>query len=119
MDILKVVTDYYKRKSGRRNKSLELNFPDTAGISDDVYRDLINMKLVDSSIIKNLNDFKLLQSGWVFDINFIPALFIIKERGYLEMLQDTLPQTEQTEKIFSVIYSYIDEKINIKEKEDF
>lgn len=107
LDILKVVTDYYHQKNRKRNGAIELGLPDTPDISDEVYYDLISEKIVDIKHVKNLNDFKLLQVGWVFDVNFSPTLQRIKTRRYVEMIRDVLPECQKTEDIFTVVHSYL------------
>jgi hypothetical protein len=111
LDIWRVVTDYYRRKDGKRNNSIELGIPDTPGISDDAYNDLIEGKIVEVAHLKNLNDFKLLQIGWIYDINFIPTFQRIKERKYIEMIRDVLPESKKRENVFSVVQSYLNEQI--------
>jgi putative nucleotidyltransferase with HDIG domain len=110
LDIWRVVTDYYQRKDGKRNNSIELGLPDTPGISDDAYNDLIEGKIVEVTHLKNLNDFKLLQIGWVYDINFTPTFQCIKERRYIEMIRDVLPESQKRESLFSVVQSYLNEQ---------
>ncbi len=117
LDILKVVTDYYHRKESKRNKAIELDLPDTPGISETVYQDLINKTIVNADHIKNLNDFKLLQIGWIFDINFEPTLRCIKARRYLEMIRDVLPETDEIWEIFDVIQRHINHHLIEAEKE--
>jgi len=111
LDIWRVVTDYYHRKNGGRNGAIELELPDSAGFSDEVYQDLINKRIVDIKHLQNLNDFKLLQAGWIFDINFAPTFESIKTRHYLEMIRQVLPESEKIGKIFAVIHMYLDEKL--------
>ena len=111
LDIWRVVTDYYNRNDGTKNGAIELGLPDTAGFSDEIYQDLINKRIVDIKHLKNLNDFKLLQIGWIFDINFVPTFQSIKTRHYLDMIRHALPESEKIEKIFNVIQAYLDEKI--------
>ncbi|MBN2090904.1 HD domain-containing protein [candidate division KSB1 bacterium] len=103
LDILKVVTDYYHQNDGKRNGAIGLDLPDTPGISEEVYLDLMDNKIVDIRHVKNLNDFKLLQVGWIFDINFDITIQAIKLRGYLEMLKDVLPKSEKIQMIFEHI----------------
>ena len=43
LDIWKVVIDNYYAQEENRNGTLELDLPDTPGISEEVYNDLINM----------------------------------------------------------------------------
>jgi putative nucleotidyltransferase with HDIG domain len=111
LDIWRVVTHYYSSKNGKKNVAIELGLPDTPWISSDVYKDLIEKKIVHVSHLKNLNDFKLLQVGWVYDINFLQTFQAIQERGYLEMIRAALPKTEKISEIFEIIYAYINEKI--------
>ena len=109
LDIWRVVTDYYHRKDGRRNEAIELGLSDTSGISDEVYQDLINKRIVDVNHVKNLNDFKLLQIGWIFDINFEPTLNSIKSRRYLEMIREVLPESDKIREIFDVTQNHLDQ----------
>ncbi len=111
LDIWRVVTDYYNQNNGKRNSILELSLPDTAGFSDEVYKDMLNKRIVDVKHIKNLNDFKLLQMGWIFDINFAPTFQCMKMRHYLEMIRQVLPESEKIEKVFVIAQSYLDKKI--------
>jgi len=104
LDIWKVVTDYYHREDKERNGAIELDLPDTTGFSEEVYRDLIHKRIVDINHVKNLNDFKLLQIGWIFDINFPPTLQHIRERRYLEMIRDVLPESKEIDDIFEIIH---------------
>ena len=101
VDILKVVTDYYREPDG--NEAIGLNLPDTDGFSDEIYQGLINKQIVEWKCVKNLNDFKLLQIGWVFDINYKPTLDCILEHNYLEKIRDVLPESEKIDEIFRVI----------------
>ena len=111
MDIWRVVTDYYHREEGTRNGALELDLPDSPGFSDDVYEDLINERIVDIRHVRSLNDFKLLQVGWVFDLNFDPTVRLLCARGYLDKIRDVLPASEKIDEIFSAIGSYIDGRL--------
>lgn len=107
LDIWRVVTDYYHQKNGKRNSVIECGLPDTPEISEEVYYDLMNKKIVDVRHVKNLNDFKLLQIGWVFDINFSPTLQRIKTRHYLDMIRDVLPKSKKIKDIFAVAQSFL------------
>jgi len=91
IDIWRVVTEYYRRDGGGRNQAVELDLPDTDDISDAVYEDLMAGRPVRMSELRVLNDFKLLQMGWVFDLNFPRSFEMVRERGYLEAIRDALP----------------------------
>jgi len=107
LDILRVVTTNYQRTDGQRNAALELDLPDTTEISDKVYQDLMNKRIVDITNIRTLNDLKLLQAGWIFDINFSPTLRSIRHRHYMEMIRAVLPESNKITEIFDVIDSVL------------
>ncbi len=107
LDIWKVVLDYYNRSNGGKNTSIELELPDTPEISKEVFDSLMHRQIVYTKHVRNLNDFKLLQAGWIYDINFEPAFRTVRKRGYLESLRKALPDTEQIHEIFKVMDDYM------------
>lgn len=111
LDIWRVVTDYYSQINGKQNVALELELPDTIGISEGVYQDLTNRRIVDIKHVKNLNDFKLLQMGWVFDINFDETFHCIQSRQYIEMIGDVLPKTIEIQNIVKMIQMYLGKQV--------
>ncbi|MBN1144207.1 MAG: HD domain-containing protein [Bacteroidales bacterium] len=106
LDIWKVVTDYYHRRDKGKNGAIELELPNSPGFSDEVIRSLTNMRAVNINDVKNVNDFKLLQVSWVFDLNFRPTMDFLMERRYLELIRQVLPGSEQIDGVFKVIYEY-------------
>ena len=114
LDIWRVVTDYYNRNNGKRNGAIELGLPDTAGFSDEVYQDLMNKRIVDITHLQNLNDFKLLQMGWIFDINFAPTFLCIQSRRYVEKIGDALPKSDKIQKIIDGIQLYLHKRAGQK-----
>lgn len=99
LDIWKVVLDYYYRTGEDKNNAIELDLPDTPGYSDSVMADLRRKTIVNIKHIKNMNDFKLLQMGWIYDINFTPALRKIAEREYLQRIRAVLPPSEAIDEL--------------------
>lgn len=93
VDIWRVVTEYYHRAGNSRNQTIELDLPDVERVSDPVYTSLMKGEVVQMADLKTLSDFKLLQIGWVYDINFPRTFQIVRERGYLEKTRDALPRT--------------------------
>jgi len=113
LDIWWVVTDYYReRAAGKINPGLELNQPDTPGISPAVFERIMNGETVLFADLQNLNDFKLLQVGWVFDVNFAPTLRRLKERGYLDSIRSHLPDDENVNELFDCVNNYIEQRLN-------
>ena len=112
VDIWHVVTDYYRHAHEGRNETLELNLPDVPQVSDAVCRSLLKGDLVQMKDIKTLNDFKLLQMGWIYDINFKRTFEIVKERRYLEQIRKALPEkSTPIDAVYQRALAYLDEKI--------
>lgn len=91
LDIWRVVTDYYHRKDGSPNKTVELGLPDTAQWSPNILNALMERRFARIADMRTLTDFKLLQIGWVFDLNFEESFRILRERNYIESIAETLP----------------------------
>jgi len=91
VDIWRVVTEYYRKAGNNRNRAIELDLPDTDGISAPVYEALMNGRLVQSADLKTLQDFKLLQIGWIYDVNFPGTFQMVREKKYLEAIRQALP----------------------------
>lgn len=107
LDIWKVVLDYYYRKEPDKNNAIELGFPDTPGVSNRVIDALKHQRIVHIDHVQNLNDFKLLQMGWIFDINFEATKRLIKERDYLKKLRDVLPASADIDSVYKKMLLHI------------
>lgn len=97
IDIMGVVSAYYE--SGQKSDFIELDLPDDSACSTGIVDDLFMGKTVDMKKMQTLNDFKLLQLGWVHDLNFPLAARMIDERGYLETIRRSLPASEKIDEL--------------------
>ncbi|MDK2848852.1 MAG: hypothetical protein PWP34_2205 [Desulfuromonadales bacterium] len=64
---------------------------------------MITGRIVDIRHVQNLNDLKLLQVGWVFDLNFPPSYRRLRDQGYLDIIRASLPATETVNRIFAAV----------------
>ncbi len=108
VDIWRVFTDYYRTKDGARSGTIELDLPDTPEISNDACKDLSAGRIVKLESIKTLNDFKVLQMSWIYDINFRRTFQIVRERDYMTMLRDALPESPIVLQAYSTAQSYLE-----------
>jgi len=112
LDIYYTVTRGYKEfKDNPSGFSLALGLPDKPYCTQKVVQQVLNGASIDYSELQTLNDLKLIQLGWVHDINFTPSLKRIKQRKFLEMLTDLLPDTPQIQQVKQNIFAYIEERI--------
>ncbi|MCK4613880.1 MAG: HD domain-containing protein [Thermoplasmata archaeon] len=110
LDILRVVTDYYERRRQKRNPLIELELEDGPGYSTSLVQDILEDRISDSGELRTLNDLKLLQLSWIFDINFLPTLKRVCEKRYLERILKGLPDNSEIREVDSHIRSYIERR---------
>jgi hypothetical protein len=112
VDVFYVVPEYYKQyRENPDGFNLELEFKDVPQYSKQILEDVLRGRLVDYSRLRTLNDMKLLQLGWVYDVNFTATLKRIRQRRFLEQIIDFLPRTEDIEKVKTKIFEYVDSRI--------
>jgi hypothetical protein len=108
VDILRVVTDYYQTAGNARKRSLELGLRDDNRVSDNVYDALMNGRVARMKDLGTLNDFKLLQIGWVYDLNFPRAFQLVLERDYLPKIRRALPaDSARVDEVYERAFAYL------------
>jgi putative nucleotidyltransferase with HDIG domain len=110
LDIFNIVSAYYVNDS-EKSAAVELDLPDTPTVSDKVIKSINEGKMISMQQLQSLNDFKLLQMSWVHDINYQPTFQLIFERDYLQKIRNTLPATEEIDRIYSKLITYLKENI--------
>jgi len=107
LDIWKVVIDYYHERDNFQSSAIELNLPDDPIWSGKIIEAVMNKKIARLEDMKTLNDFKLLQISWVFDLNFAPSFKVVKKRKYLHLIEATLPQSPDIAGAVAMAHSYV------------
>ena len=113
LDIWRLITEYYMVKEQKENKALELELPDKDEISDKVLDAIINKQVVLKESMKTLNDFKLLQIGWIFDLNFNYSIKRLYDKKYLDKIFDTLPENQKVSQVKGIVNDYFRNHIEI------
>jgi hypothetical protein len=112
LDVFYVVTGYYKQyRDNPEEFMVELEFPDEPGYSAELVEDILCGRRIDYSKLRTLNDMRLCQLGWVYDVNFTATLKRIKQRRFLEKIFDFLPETEDIGKVREKIFKYVNSRI--------
>src|SRR4030043_581418 len=99
LDIWRVFIEYYECPEEDRASAVGLVLPDTSEYSEDIISCLYKKQIVSISKVNTLNDFKLLQLSWIYDLNFRTALKLLVEREYIDRITATLLQTEEIYKV--------------------
>lgn len=111
LDIWRIVTEYYCNTQVETNNTLQLDLPDAPEINPQNYHDLLNEKMVDLRNLTTLNDFKLLQIGWIYDLNTQRSFQILHEKKYLDIIFQTLPDTKEIRTIQEKSNQYLQQNI--------
>jgi putative nucleotidyltransferase with HDIG domain len=116
LDIWRLITEYYmikEQNAENKNHALELELPDDDRISDEVFEAIKNQQVVLKESIRTLNDFKLLQIGWLFDLNFDYSVKRVYEKKYLDKIFESLPKNKKVDIIQNVVNNYFEKRIKM------
>lgn len=107
LDIWRVFKDYYASPAEQRASAAGLGLPDIPEYSGSVLSTIRQKRTVGLSKITTLNDFKLLQLSWIFDLNFKPAFALVIQRGVIEDIMETLPDTDDIREAVQSVRNYV------------
>lgn len=90
LDIWRVVINNYNSPDPKNQEVVNLGLEDLGGCSSSALDSILKHQYVKINSIKELNDLKLMQISWVFDLNFPQSVQKVAERGYIDQLASTL-----------------------------
>lgn len=111
LDIWRVFLEHYESPIDERASAAGLGLSDLPGYSEEVLLCIFGRRIAALSSLKTLNDFKLLQLSWIYDLNFKTSLNLLLERNYIEKIVRTLPQTDEIQKVPLFLQEYIDQRL--------
>ena len=106
LDIWRVFLEYYEGPEESRASAVGLGLPDLPGYSEDVLSRIYQKEIISLSDIRSLNDFKLLQLSWIFDLNFRPSFALLAQRDYIRRIAGCLPGTEEMKRAAVFLTEY-------------
>lgn len=112
LDIFNVVIKaYIQHRDEPDSFKLEIELPDEPSCTPEVLEAILTGGRIDYRALKTWNDMKLCILGWVYDVNFVPALRRLKERRHLETIFEFLPDTPDIRKVREKIFAYVNSRI--------
>ena len=84
LDIWRVFIELSERDAADWPSAVGLGLPDTPECSPAVIASLNRREMVRLTSLRTLNDFRLLQLAWIYDLNFAPTLRLVLERSIIE-----------------------------------
>jgi hypothetical protein len=110
LDIWRVVSTHYCSKEGI-GSGVNQDLPDTPGVTQGVVDSLRQRRLVSMALLKNVNDFKLLQIGWVYDVNFPATLALMREGGHLEKIRNSITAGDGVTEVWAGVTAYAEQRL--------
>ncbi len=94
IDVLRVVSEYYTHKKIYPNRHLDMELIDKPGFSKKISKAILDEKIAKCDDVENVNDLKLSQMSWIFDLNHKRSFKMISEKGYIKAIFETLPKND-------------------------
>jgi hypothetical protein len=107
LDIFNLVINYYYNPTKERSAAVGLDLPDIPSFSDEIVNSIHEGKLIGKHKLQSLNDFKLLQMAWIYDVNFQPTSQMIEKRDYLKKIRNTLPASDKIDQIYNLLLNHL------------
>ncbi len=104
LDILNIFVERYKNKN---QKDYIIKLSTEPEINAEIYNKLLKKESINYDKLKTINDLKVMQLGWIYDINFKESLEIIKERGYIEVIYNSMDQSKKADHIYQQLQEYL------------
>ena len=114
IDIWKVFIDFYDQPSEQRASAVSLGFPDIPSFSPEILESIRRRELVKLKSVTCLNDFKLLQLTWVYDLNFPTSFKMLEEKNYINRMTATLPVDNKIREAVEIVRRYSHEVLEGK-----
>jgi hypothetical protein len=112
LDIWHIVTAHYESPDKGRISAIDLDLSDSDWIIPAVAYAAERCALCDVKELRCINDFKVLQMTWIYDVNFTPTFREIARRRFMERIRDALPRTALVESIYRRVRRHLDEKLH-------
>lgn len=107
LDIFYMVAEHYRNPNEMQKEIMETGLPDLPTISAEICQSVFEGKIGDFSHIRCINDFKLIQLGWVYDFNITRSFQIIKERGHFDVIKSQLPYLPEVKRAVEKAEEYL------------
>lgn len=92
LDIWRIVIEHCSAGSGERASAVFLELPETGLCSPRALAEVVAGRMPNRELLVTVDDLKLLQISWAYDLNFAESFKIMAERDYLETLASLLPR---------------------------
>lgn len=106
LDIWKVFADYYRYSQQPESVILQ-HLPDLPTWNHKIVNAILEKRMARFQDMKSLNDFKLLQLSWVFDLHFAETFVQANSRGDLAAIAQSLPDDRGVRNAISMVMEQV------------
>lgn len=99
IDIFRVMAELYLGESSSETSFITHFLPDDGKVRASLIQDILDKRLIDMRHVKTLNDMKLLQISWLFDLNYPASMALVRERGNIYDILSTMPECREVEQV--------------------
>lgn len=110
LDIWSIFIDYYRKPAEERSPAVGQGLPDRPGCSSRVCEALLQREPVRLSLARTLNDFKLVQLSWVFDLAYASSFRMLLERGCIDGIATNLPLDDGVARAVDEVKMFAEER---------
>lgn len=108
LDIWRVFLDFFRQPDNLRPSAVTLGFHDLPEVTQACVRELAAGRVIRLEDVRVLNDFKLLQISWVYDLNFPSSYRLLQQRGHIQALAETIPLDASAAQAVALAVAVID-----------
>lgn len=113
IDIYRVaIMGYAMYRKDPENFPRDLEYPENGKYSKEVIDAVYKKEKIHYNLLKTMDDARLLQIGWVFDINFKPSLHRILKNHYIQALLKFMPDDQEIRDVGNFIIEHIKMRLN-------
>jgi hypothetical protein len=102
LDIWKVFADCFQAPEPP-HPTVTLNLPERPEWSQRIVAAILSERMAKIDDMRSLNDFKLLQLGWIFDLNFPATVRLAKQNGDLAAIARSLPRSPEIDRAVAIV----------------
>jgi hypothetical protein len=90
-----------------RNSTILCRLPNEPACFTKVLNASRRQEMADTRCMNTLNDYKLLQISWIFDVDFGATFREVLKREYVDRIFATLPETKEIREVVATVLSYL------------
>jgi hypothetical protein len=107
LDIWRVMIENCNAAPEKRASAVFLELPETGRCSPRALQEVAAGRMPNRELLVTVDDIKLLQLSWAYDLNFVESFRIMTEQGYLETLASLLPDQPGCREAVEVVRTFV------------